>query len=126
MKRFAKFGVIAAALGLVCALGLTGCFGGGAKVDPTGFWAMTTLVDADGTVSITEEDADMMEALGLGTSLEFKADGTGVFTVVGAPVDFTWKDSEIIFFDKEVLPFTISGNELKADLDGDVMTFLKR
>lgn len=126
MSRFAKAMVVALAVGAALAmmLMLAACNGGDDRYALAGTYKLVEIQSTNVDEVVSPDSVELLEALGMGTQLELKADGTGVFTITGDPTDITWEGSSITMGDM-VQTFTISGKILTLSSGTATMVFKK-
>ena len=114
MKRTAKI-----LLSVLVILSILACLAACGSKGPSGTYNLVSM-EMDGE----KVDADMLKEYGLEVTITFNADGTGNVNMMGEKEEFEWKGNTITA-DGEEINFTLNGNKLTLEQDGETMVFSK-
>ncbi|MGM9552934.1 MAG: lipocalin family protein [Faecousia sp.] len=114
MKRTAKI-----LLSVLLILSILSCLAACGSKGPSGTYNLVSM-EMDGETI----DADTLKGFGVEVTITFNSDGTGTLAMSDEKEEFTWKDNTITA-DGEEISFTLDGNKLTLEQDGETMVFSK-
>ena len=114
MKRTAKI-----LLSVLLILSILSCLAACGSKGPSGTYNLVSM-EMDGE----KVDADMLKEYGVEITITFNSDGTGNIDMMGEKEEFEWKGNTITA-DGEEISFTLNGNKLTLEQDGETMVFSK-
>lgn len=126
MKKAGIIAILCCAFALCAAL--VACGGG---TDPKAAWVGTwDLVEMNDRGTVTsQEDLEMLKALGVEVYAELNADGSASINMMGEKMEGTWEASSAtagkITIQGESVDMTLNGDKLEMSNNGTTLTFQK-